>query len=349
MNLSDIRNIDVQDWYGRTYESVYGIKRSGRHLYTGTNPFRQENTSSLYINPTGFYDFGTGENYTIIDFVMHVENLDFKGALSWFGASSFTSTAKKAQQTKPKSIFDEDYQIQILESAAKQKEQAATWAANTRGLNKEKIMAIPYGLHWYGPRTSDGIELPAPSYVAIPYLRENKPQLIMLRFAMNKEIKAAFPDKSQKEIEAMYGGKYQRIRNGRSDAVYNINRVLHTVDGKRTAKRVPYLVIVEGALDAETLHEAGIPAIAFQTVVPEHSVIINALTSRNPAIKFIFIADNDGGVGLDKAIKTLKTLAIPNHRASIIMPTTAKDVNELLQRQALEDFLRQNNLKKVEE
>lgn len=74
------------------------------------SPLRQEKTPSFKVdlNRNLWYDFGSGQGGTLVDFVMKMNRLDFSGAIAQIGSGSFSETNQSRR-----SFVDDSGKIKI--------------------------------------------------------------------------------------------------------------------------------------------------------------------------------------------------------------------------------------------
>ena len=81
--VEDIKSrISIEDVIGEYIQ----LKRSGRN-FKGLSPFTNEKSASFMVSPEKqiWHDFSSGKGGNVFSFVMEIEGVDFKEALSILG------------------------------------------------------------------------------------------------------------------------------------------------------------------------------------------------------------------------------------------------------------------------
>src|SRR3954467_15166021 len=114
--LDELRNrLPVSEVVGRRVK----LQKSGRE-WKGLSPFNKEKTPSFFVNDQkqAWFDFSSGKNGSIIDFVMETEGVPFPEAVERLAAMAGVALPKvsaeaQAQEVKRKTLHD------VMELAAK--------------------------------------------------------------------------------------------------------------------------------------------------------------------------------------------------------------------------------------
>src|SRR5271165_2949305 len=94
--LDELRaRLPVSDVVGRRVQ----LRKSGRE-WRGLSPFNKEKTPSLFVNDEkqAWFDFSSGKNGTIFDFVMLAEGLSFPEAVERLAAQAGMPLPKVSEQ-----------------------------------------------------------------------------------------------------------------------------------------------------------------------------------------------------------------------------------------------------------
>lgn len=178
--------IDLRDLVGTLWGP--GRKRGKAVMYQAR--WRgDDDTPSFAVYADGFYDFGSGESGSVIDFIMHDQGLDFHGARAWLerytGGQPFTRTTENSrtekmtahepppadwQQTAAHLIADaKDY----LWSDRPDARRALAYLRDVRGLDDATIRRADLGYNPAWKRTSirkeDGKNAYLAPGIVIPY------------------------------------------------------------------------------------------------------------------------------------------------------------------------------------
>src|SRR5207302_4194465 len=131
--------LPVSDVVGRRVK----LKKSGRE-WKGLSPFQQEKTPSFFVNDQkqAWFDFSSGKNGNIFDFVTQTEGVSFPEAVERLAslaglALPRTSREEEQREERQKSLYD------VMELATKYFEQnlASNTGAQARGYLSDRAIA----------------------------------------------------------------------------------------------------------------------------------------------------------------------------------------------------------------
>ncbi len=271
--------------------------------------------------------FKEGKNYTAVDLLtVHWGIKDKKKlaerAREEFGlradSYSFTENKKVAapmseQVAEPQRDYGEFYQHVQNQLA----EFLKSTGGKFRGLMYEDLHAVGAGIATTADLKAVGENIPACCRCLI--LPHNSHRFLMRSISDNPKIKRGNTGGKKREIYNPYGVNFESA-----------------------------FFVVEGEIDAISIHKAGYPAIALSGA-GEYRLLIKSLEEmRNkPAVRAIVMFDNnDGGAGQKDATAAITGLLGAGYKAInfILSPTEKYDANEFLQK----DFLGfQERLKEI--
>src|SRR5882724_1907158 len=119
------------------------LKKAGRE-WKGLSPFQQEKTPSFFVNDQkqAWFDFSSGKNGNIFDFLVQTEGLSFPEAVERLAAEAGmplpkTSREEEQREERQKSLFD------VMDLATKYFEQnlASKIGAQARGYLSDRAIA----------------------------------------------------------------------------------------------------------------------------------------------------------------------------------------------------------------
>jgi DNA primase len=119
------------------------LKKAGRE-WKGLSPFNKEKTPSFFVNDQkmAWFDFSSGKNGTIFDFVMMTEGLSFPEAVERLAAQAGLplpkiSPEEEARDERRKSLHD------VIELAAKFFEDTLASRAGAKACSSSSAWAMP--------------------------------------------------------------------------------------------------------------------------------------------------------------------------------------------------------------
>jgi DNA primase len=255
--------IDIVDLVGERVQ----LKRSGSS-WRGLCPFHTEKTPSFYVNPQrGRYTcFGCQAAGDIFDWVMRIENVDFRGALEILAARAGITLSKKSG---PSSDSVERI-LEALEIAAKYFQEEllrsplALHYAHSRGLDDSTLNAweiglapedtesLPAALKSGGIRLEDaaagGLLTGSPDEGYLPFFRGR----LMFPIRNDKGRVVAFGARA-------FGNDEPKYLNSRDTIVFNKSQTLYGLHrAKKPLMELRSIVITEGYLDVIACHRSGV-------------------------------------------------------------------------------------------
>ena len=322
------------------------LKRQGSNLF-GLCPFHGEKTPSFSVAPDKgiFYCFGCHKGGGVIQFIMEIENLSYPDAVRFL--------AKRAGLDVPE---DEQYQ-------SRYRKQERLWA-----LCKEA--ARYFHAQLYGPAGAQGL-----AYAQKRGLTKGTLTRFGLGFApagwsnlMDTMKKKGYSEEELLEaglvVKSEKGGVYDRFRNrfmfpiidvrgnvigfgGRvmddskpkylnsaETLIFNKRRNLFGLNFAKKSK-LGYLILVEGYMDAVTLHQYGFDCAVASlgtSLTEDHAAILSKYTDR---VVLIYDGDAPGQAATQRAIPMLERTGV---QVKVLKMRGAKDPDEFLKKYGADRF-----------
>lgn len=337
------------------------LVRSGRQQ-KGCCPFHHEKTPSFYVYDDHYHCFGCGVHGDCISFVMETLSCDFVAAVRQLAAEvglevphdEATAATREQQQTI----------AAVLEIAQRW---FATWLREPQGAAARAYLVgrgisddtvLTWGLGWSGPgrgALADRMEVPISQMIEAGLMTRREDDGVATDLFWNRLM---FPIHDQAGKVISFGGRVlgdtqPKYVNGPETAIYSKRRTLYGMhkarDGLMDGCR---LVVVEGYLDAISMHAAGEGAAVAPlgtALTPEQ---LNELWRLSPAPVLLFDGDAAGDraalhvleLGLAKldASRTLRIGRMPAGKDpdSLIREGGAEAIRAVVQEAALlEDAL----------
>lgn len=335
--------IDIVDFIGGYLQ----LKKAGQN-YKALCPFHNEKTPSFMVNPERqiFKCFGCGEGGDVFEFLMKMENLDFKEALEilsektgvklkksrkqvWNNFENPSDMSSNTNKISKKRLYDINLlsarvfnKILLDHSSAKK---ALDYLIQKRGLTKKTIQEFLIG---YAP-----------------------PKNILSSFLKKKGIsnleaqRAGSPDRFFNRIvfpitdilgnmvgftgRAMDDSQMPKYLNTAETVIFNKSKLLYGLNMAKTdIKTQEKVVLVEGQMDVILSYQSGIKntvASSGTALTPEQLKIISRFDSE---IILAYDQDEAGAKAVQKAIDLILSAGIDARIAS--WPNDYKDPGEVV-------------------
>lgn len=329
-NANDI--IDVASLY-------INLKKKGR-TYFGICPFHREKTPSFGINQDKqiYHCFGCNEGGTVIQLIQQVENMSFSEAVEFLANRAnlalpkfeYTVNDPKEKLRQRCYLVNEEASKFFMANLSKEDSQIARDYILKRKLNKEMIMDFQIGFSGQGlyeHLKQKGFTDQEILEVGLVYKNQNGK-------IVNRYInRLMFTIKDQKGQVIGFSGRtlvnrddIAKYINSNDNIVYNKGRNLFALNiAKKHAN--DYLIIVEGQMDAISLHQRGIKNVIapLGTALTEAQARLIARFTKK--VVFAYDSDNAGIKATIRGIEILKALGI---EVSILVLKDAKDPDEYI-------------------
>ena len=325
------------------------LKRSGSNMF-GLCPFHGEKTASFSVAPDKgiYYCFGCHKGGNAVNFMMEIEGLSYPDAVR--------SLAKRAGMEVPE---DEQYQSRYRQQErlwALHKEaarffhsqlyspagKAALEYALGRGMPKATLTTFGIG---YAPNTWDAMvkAMRAKGYTD----QELKDSGLVTVSQKNGNIFDRFRDRLMFPIIDIrgnvigFGGRIMsndkntaKYLNSPETLIFNKRKNLFGLNLAKKTK-LPYLILVEGYMDAIALHQYGFDCAVASlgtSLTEEHAVLLSRYTEN---VVLIYDGDEAGQRAAQRAIPMLEKAGLS---VKVLTLKDAKDPDEYLKKFGADKF-----------
>jgi len=342
--------LQVSDVVGRRVK----LKKSGRE-WKGLSPFQQEKTPSFFVNDQkqAWFDFSSGKNGNIFDFVTETEGVSFPEAVERLASLAGlplprTSREEEEREERQKSLYD------VMELATKYFEQnlASNIGAQARGYLSDRVIAPStslefrlgyatsnrFGLKEYlgskGVSVADMIEtglLIAGDDIPVPYDRFRDRIMIPIHDQRGRVI--AFGGRALKsDVQPKYLNSPETSIFHKGSVVFNFHRA------REPAHRAGSVVAVEGYMDAIAIYQAGIKSVVatMGTAFTEEQIITLWRLSSDPVI--CFDADRAGVAAAHRSIDRILPVLTVGKSFRFVFMLEEKDPDDLIRERGVEAF-----------
>ncbi len=321
------------------------LKRSGANLF-GLCPFHGEKTASFSVAPDKgiYYCFGCHKGGGVINFMMELEGLSYPDAVR--------SLAKRAGMEVPE---DEQYQSRyraqerlwaLMKEAARYFHSQLYAEAGKEGLAYAMKRGMPKGtLTKFGigfaPNTWSGLTdaMKKKGYTEQELkdagLVSEKGNRIYDRFRN----RLMFPIIDVRGNIIGFGGRVMddstpKYLNSPETLIFNKRKNLFGLNLAKKTK-LPYMILVEGYMDAIALHQYGFDCAVASlgtSLTEEHAVLLSRYTEN---VVLIYDGDEAGQRATRRAIPMLERAGIG---VKVLQLTEAKDPDEYLKKFGADKF-----------
>lgn len=302
------------------------LKKTGR-TFKGLSPFRTEKTPSFIVWPETqtWRDFGSNEGGDLFTFIMKIENLDFKDALTLLAERAGVTLTRTVE--KKTSSEEEDQRERLL-------------ALNeTAALFYQNLLRVhPHGQPGRAYLAKRGISDAIAEEFQLGYAPDEWETLTKYLRGRGHDLQDAldigllsqrdsgngpydrfrgrfiFPIRDRTGRVVGFGGRALRddqqpkYLNTPQSPLFDKSHLLYAIDRAADAiRRQQEVVIVEGYVDALTAHQFGYRNVVatMGTALTEHQVgLVKKLT---PRIVLALDADAAGQMAMLRAVDTLRT------------------------------------------
>ena len=329
------------------------LRRSGRNL-KALSPFNHEKTPSFIVSPEKqiWHDFSSGKGGSLFGFIMEMEGVDFKEALTILSqkagldpslyrrSGSRVSASHKQSVLKTLVMAAKFYQVQLINNKS-----ALDYVAKRRGFNKESVKVFVSGMHPTIGRLYRHI-WPQRAYARrlfkqLAWLRKPGTGVFMIRSRGRIMVPLMDPQGQIIGFTARIlvdDDQSPKYVNTPQTIVYDKSRhVFGYSQAKEATRRTGYVVIVEGNLDVISSHQAGVKnvvATAGTAMTVQHLKIISRTVSD---IRLAFDADKAGIQATERAIGLVQAIN-PNQiggiRLSVVSLPDGQDPDDLVRQDA---------------
>jgi DNA primase len=338
--VEDIKSrISIEDVIGEYIQ----LKRAGRN-FKGLSPFTTEKSASFMVSPEKqiWHDFSSGKGGNIFSFIMDIEGVDFKEALTILANKAGVDLSQYSSGRSGVLIKNKQTAYNILELATKfyqvqlrNSKETLDYVFKTRHFDKAAVLAFRLG---YSPNNGDAlVKFLLKQGFNIKDLQESGLAtkgyrdpidmfrgrlMIPLADGQGRIIGFTARQLISDDNSPKYINTPQTILYDKSRHVYGLHLA------KDSIRTSGYCVIVEGNLDVISSHQVGVKqvvATAGTAITEQHLKIINNLS---PDIRLAFDQDNAGQTATERAIPIASKVKA---NLSVIAIKNAKDPDELIQ------------------
>jgi DNA primase len=338
--VEDIKSrISIEDVIGEYIQ----LKRSGRN-FKGLSPFTNEKSASFMVSPEKqiWHDFSSGKGGNIFSFIMEIDGVDFKEALSILANKAGVDLSKystgksgaliKNKQTAYKALelATKFYQVQLKSS-----KQALDYVLKTRHFTKSTVLDFRLG---YSPNTGNALikfllkqgfnikdlqeaGLATKSY-GNPIDMFRGRLMIPLADSQGRVIGFTARQLIGDESGPKYINTPQTILYDKSRHVYGLHLA------KESIRIAGFCVIVEGNLDVISSHQAGIKQVVATAGTAMTEQQLKILGNLSLDIRLAFDQDSAGQTATERAIPIASKVKA---NLSVVVINQAKDPDELIQ------------------
>jgi DNA primase len=330
------------------------LKKSGRE-WKGLSPFQQEKTPSFFVNDQkqAWFDFSSGKNGNIFDFLVQTEGLSFPEAVERLASMAGmalpqSSPEAERREEKQRTLFD------VMELAAKYFEQnlASNAGAQARGYLADRSIfpatqvefrlgyakGERFGLKEFlgskGVSTADMIEaglLVAGEDIPVPYDRFRDRVIIPIHDQRGRVI--AFGGRTLKsDVQPKYLNSPETPIFHKGSVVFNFHRA------REPAHQAGSVVVVEGYMDAIAIYQAGIKSVVatMGTAFTEEQITTLWRLSSEPVI--CFDADRAGIAAAHRSIDRILPILTVGKSFRFVFMLEEKDPDDLIRERGVEAF-----------
>ena len=349
--LDELRaRLPVSEVVGRRVK----LRKAGRE-WKGLSPFNKEKTPSFFVNDSKamWFDFSSGKNGNIFDFIMQTEGLSFPEAVERLAVQAgipipVVSPETQAREQRARTLHD------VMELAAKFYEAtlASPRGAKARGYLVDRAIsgktqlefrmgyapseryALKEHLGAMGIPVADMIEaglLIAGDDVPVPFDRFRDRVIIPIHDQRGRIIafgaRALSPDVQPKYLNSPDTSLFQK-----GATVFNFHRA------RRPAHEDGSVVVVEGYMDAISIYQAGLKSVVATMGTAFTAEQIQALWRLSPEPIVCFDADKAGLNAAYRSVDRILPLLQVGKTFRFAFLHDGKDPDELIRHKGLEAF-----------
>jgi DNA primase len=349
--LDELRDrLSVSEVVGRRVS----LKKAGRE-WKGLSPFNKEKTPSFFVNDQkrAWFDFSSGRNGNIFDFVMLTEGLSFPEAVEHLAGMAgmplpTVSRNEELREKKRKTLHE------VMELAAKFFEAtlASRSGATARGYLADRGIELatqaefrigyaPAGrytlkehLGSLGIPVSDMVEtglLIAGDDIPVPYDRFRDRIIIPIQDGRGRIV--AFGGRAlNKEAQPKYLNSPETTLFHKGSTLFNLHRA------RQTAHEDGNVVAVEGYMDAIAIYQAGLKSVVATMGTSFTEEQITALWRVSPEPIVCFDSDHAGIAAAYRSIDRILPVLRVGRTFRFAFIRGQKDPDELIRESGIDAF-----------
>jgi DNA primase len=330
------------------------LKKSGRE-WKGLSPFQQEKTPSFFVNDQkqAWFDFSSGKNGNIFDFLVETEGLSFPEAVERLASMAGIALPQSSpeadrREERQRSLFD------VMELATKYFEQnlASNVGAHARGyLTDRNILpatqvefrlgyakgerfALKEFLGSKGISVADMVEvglLVAGDDIPVPYDRFRDRIIIPIHDQRGRVI--AFGGRVLKsDVQPKYLNSPETSIFHKGSVVFNFHRA------RQPAHESGSVIAVEGYMDAIAIYQAGLKGVVATMGTAFTEEQITTLWRLSPEPLVCFDSDRAGVAAAHRSIDRILPLLSVGKTFRFVFMNEEKDPDDLIREKGPEAF-----------
>jgi DNA primase len=348
--MSDLRDLIMQRVDAVELIGQYVSLQQAGSEWRGRCPFHDEKTPSFYVNPGKgvFLCRGCRAGGTIFDFVMRIENLEFRDALEWLAQKyNIEAPARTPQQQAAAGGKQRLFEINAAAAAffrqclARPEGEAARAYLRKRGVNAREVQDFDLG---YAPREWQAL---GDALLSRGWRARDVEELGLIRPRQGEGLptgggegrghfdmfrhRLIFPIRNVTGRVIGFGGRAlaeednPKYLNTSNTPLYDKSGVLYNLDRAKGSLREQGAVVVEGYMDVIGLAGAGVTnavATCGTALTPQHVRVLSRYTDR-----FYLCFDSDEA-GRNAAWKAGVLFLHAGYEARIVRLPSGKDPDE---------------------
>ncbi|NNG66945.1 DNA primase [Caldanaerobacter subterraneus] len=325
------------------------LKRAGKE-FRGLCPFHREKTPSFMVSPTKqvYHCFGCNASGNVVTFIMDIENLSFKEAIEFLAERAgipLKEVDLSEEEAKRKKIIEEIYRVNKIAALFfhrklfSEEGVKALEYLKSRGLSSTTIKKFGIG---YAPSNDDLL-----NFLKGKGYKENflsKAGLVVYKsgkYYDRFKDRVMFPIIDVRGNVVGFGGRalddsLPKYLNTPETEVFKKGKTLFAINFAKKTQDDKF-IIVEGYMDAISLHQAGIDcAVAsLGTALTEEQARLIKRYKKN-----VVIAYDADEAGVNATLRGLDILEKLNINIKVLSIPEGKDPDEFIKKEGSEAFKR---------
>lgn len=315
------------------------LSKSGTNRFRGLSPFTTEKTPSFYVDNQAktWYCFSSGQGGGVIDYIMKTENLGKAESISFLKEYLGIHEEEETEEFKIKKA------LQIAHKFFLKEQRLAVAYLKKRGMPEDLAQKIAKdyelgalnNVNLYKYLLSSEVEEDIIKKTGIFYEDGNSRYLNRMTIPIRNEY-GTIISFTGRDLEGNAKSKYMHGVTTKffkkKNVIWNLSKVRNMISEQDR------IVVCEGQMDAISITETGIPAVAIlgSKISEQQLLTISKLTNN---IYMIFDSDRAGEEGLISAFKMLSSMDLDSVFYSVIIPT-GKDPDEYIKTEGVENFIK---------
>ncbi|ERM93218.1 DNA primase [Caldanaerobacter subterraneus subsp. yonseiensis KB-1] len=325
------------------------LKRAGKE-FRGLCPFHREKTPSFMVSPTKqvYHCFGCNASGNVVTFIMDIENLSFKEAIEFLAERAgipLEEVDLSEEEAKRKKIIEEIYRVNKIAALFfhrklfSEEGVKALEYLKSRGLSSTTIKKFGIG---YAPSNDDLL-----NFLKEKGYKENflsKAGLVVYKsgkYYDRFKDRVMFPIIDVRGNVVGFGGRalddsLPKYLNTPETEIFKKGKTLFAINFAKKTQDDKF-IIVEGYMDAISLHQAGIDcAVAsLGTALTEDQARLIKRYKKN-----VVIAYDADEAGVNATLRGLDILEKLNINIKVLSIPEGKDPDEFIKKEGSEAFRR---------